>query len=83
MAEKLTITLTDRDINVVAKSDDEFVVEYLSACPLCHHPLILTRISGDRCKCGIAWGVDLKIKGVRTYTDEDTSQMTIPFKTTE
>lgn len=82
MAEKLVITLTDRDIDVVPKSDDEWDVQYLSKCILCSHPLVLTRIKGDRCECGISWGVDVKIKGVRTYTDEDRDQPTLPFTTT-
>lgn len=84
MAEKLTIVLTDRDVEVLPSTNGKVdIIEYSSKCPLCSEPLALTRISGHRCKCGIAWGVDVKIKGVRTYTDEDNQQMSIAFKTTE
>ena len=83
MAEKLTIVLTDRDLEVIpSTTGGKEIIEYLSQCPLCQKQLILTRIRGDRCLCDIEWGLDIKIKGVRSHTDEERQQLSIPFKTT-
>lgn len=83
MAEKLTIVLTDRDLDVIPSTNDKKeIIEYLSKCLLCDQTILITRIKGARCKCDIEWRLDLKIKGVRTYTDEDRKQPSLPFITT-
>lgn len=81
MAEKLTILLTDRDIEVIPSSNGKNdIIEYSSKCPLCSEPLALTRIAGHRCSCDIAWNVDIKIKGTRSFSDEDREQPSLPLR---
>ncbi len=82
MAEKLVITLTDHDVDVVQNEEDQNIIVYKSRCPFCAQIILVTRIKGACCKCDIEWRLDLKIKGVRTYTDEDRAQTILPFITT-
>lgn len=82
MTEKLTIVLTDHDVNDAPISSDEWGVKYSSKCPFCAQTILVTRIKGACCKCDIEWRLDLKIKGVRSYSDEDRKQPSLPFITT-
>lgn len=87
MTEKLSINLTEGDVTVRQKENDdprvEPVITYFSQCPICGQTIDLTRAKGACCKCDIEWRVEVKIKGTRALDDDDKFQMPIPWKAAE
>ena len=79
MTEKLTINLTDRDVDVT-REEQTRIIKFDAQCPLCKLFINLTRINSYVCDCGIEWRAEVKIKGTRSVDDEDKFQMPLPIK---
>lgn len=84
MTEKLSINLTEGDVTVRQKENDDPreipVIEYFAACPICACNFSLTRISTVVCDCNIEWRAEVKIKGTRALDDDDKFQTKMDFE---
>ena len=80
MSEKVAVTLSEADITVFGDPDVPTVIKYKIQCPLCEMWMILTRVTGERCECGMMWTIDLKAKASRSLTDDEKFQQPLPFK---
>lgn len=79
MTERLTINLTDSDIEL-SHNDEKGTYFYEAKCPICDQDILITRAKGACCACDIEWSVDLKIKGSRAVSDDDKFQMTLSME---
>jgi len=80
MSEKVAVSLSDADVTVFADPDARNTISFKIQCPLCETWMILTRVTGKRCDCGMDWSIDLKAKANKTLTDDEKFQQPLPFK---
>ena len=84
MTEKLTINLTEGDVDVRpahgADPTKPLVINYVMKCPLCGTEFWLTRNGTNKCDCDIEWRVEVKVKGIRALDDDEKFQMPLPMR---
>ena len=78
MTEKLTINLTEGDVNM-AHNEEKDTYFFEAKCPICMDDILVTRIKGYVCDCNIEWNAEVKIKGVRAMDDDEKFQMPLPM----